>query len=356
MKVHFVLPTDGTVPVGGYKVVYEYANGLVQRGHDVTVTHAFYLQPGQVKLLWRPRHWMTFLKRWALRRYTPESWFTLDPAVKLRFVPWLHRWFMPASDAVVATSWETAEWVAGYAPRHGRRFYLIQHFEDWSGDRDQVLRTWHLPLHKIVISRWLEALVAQHGEPSSYITNGLDFKAFGMDVAPQDRDPHTVAMLYHQSAWKGSRYGLEALMQVRAQCPMLKVTLFGVGPAPADLPAWISYHQLPSQRLLREIYNQAAIFLAPSLTEGWGLPPAEAMICGAAVVLTDVDGHREFAQADVNALMCPPANADALAQGVLALMSDPSLRLRLAQAASASIQSFTWSRACQAMERTLATN
>lgn len=356
MNVHFVLPTDGTVPVGGYKVVYEYANGLVRLGHDVTVTHTFYLQPSQVQLLWRPRHWMTFFKRWALSRYTPQAWFKLDPAVKLRFVPWLHQWFMPTSDAIVATSWETAEWVARYPARYGRSFYLIQHFEDWSGDREQVLRTWRLPLHKIVISRWLEALVAQHGEPSSYITNGLDFNAFGVDVDPQDRDPCAVAMLYHQSAWKGSRYGLEALMKAHAQCPSLTATLFGVCPPPDDLPPWVSYHQLPSQRLLREIYNRAAIFLAPSLTEGWGLPPAEAMICGAAVVLTDVDGHREFAQSDVNALMCPPADAEAMAQGILALMRDSSLRLRLAQAARASIQSFTWPRACQAMARTLATN
>jgi glycosyltransferase involved in cell wall biosynthesis len=262
---------------------------------------------------------------------------------------------MPTADAVVATSWETAEWVAGYSTRHGRQYYLIQHFEDWSGDRDQVLRTWHLPLRKIVISRWLQNLVARHGESSYYITNGLDFKAFGVDISPQNRDPYSVAMLYHQSVWKGSHYGLEALKQVRAQCPSLKATLFGVCPPPADLPSWINYHQLPAQSLLREIYNQSAIFLAPSLTEGWGLPPAEAMICGAAVVLTDVDGHREFARSDVNALMCPPANAVALAHGILTLITTPSLRLRLAQAASVSIQSFTWSRACQAMERTLTT-
>lgn len=356
MNIHFVLPTDGTVPVGGYKVVYEYANGLVRLGHRVTVTHAFYLQKSQVRLLRHPRHCMTFLKRWALRRYTPSTWFKLDPAVKLRFVPWLHRWFMPASDTVVATSWETAEWVATYTPRHGRRYYLIQHFEDWSGDRDQVMRTWSLPLRKIVISRWLETMLAQHGESSNYITNGLDFKAFGVDIPPKDRNPYSVAMLYHQSAWKGSHYGLEALTHVQAQCPSLQATLFGVCPPPADLPTWINYHQLPSQDLLRKIYNQAAIFLAPSLTEGWGLPPAEAMICGAAVVLTDVDGHREFAQSDVNAQMCPPADAAALAQRVLALMFDTSLRLRLAQAARESIQSFTWTRACQLMENTLATD
>ena len=47
--------------------------------------------------------------------------------------------------------------MATHEPSHGRRFYLIQHFEDWSGDRDQVLRTWRLPMHKIVISRWLQA-------------------------------------------------------------------------------------------------------------------------------------------------------------------------------------------------------
>ena len=49
-----------------------------------------------------------------------------------------------------------------------------------------------------------------------------------MDVPPQDRASHSVAMLYHQAAWKGSRYGLDALKQVHAQCPALRVTLFGV--------------------------------------------------------------------------------------------------------------------------------
>ena len=79
---------------------------------------------------------------------------------------------------------------------------------------------------------------------------------------PGSRLPHSVAMLYHQAAWKGSRYGLDALKQVHAQCPA-RVTLFGVCAPPVDLPPWVTYHQLPSQSLLREIYNQAAIFWRP---------------------------------------------------------------------------------------------
>ena len=52
------MPTDGTVPVGEYKVVYEYANGFQARGHEVTITHPFCLQPSQV------RNTLTHLRPW----------------------------------------------------------------------------------------------------------------------------------------------------------------------------------------------------------------------------------------------------------------------------------------------------
>ena len=39
VRVTFVLPGAGSVPVGGFKVVYEYANRLSERGHTVTVVH-----------------------------------------------------------------------------------------------------------------------------------------------------------------------------------------------------------------------------------------------------------------------------------------------------------------------------
>ena len=354
MRVHFVLPTEGSVPVGGYKVVYEYANGLVEMGHDVIVTHPLVLLPSDARIFLRPRTWLTYIKRWFLRTYTPAKWFKVDPRVKLRLVPWLSARFMPAADAVVATAWETADWVTTYQPQHGAKFYLIQHFEQWSGDRDQVLKTWKLPMHKIVISKWLGAMLDDLGELYSYITNGLDFKAFGMDVLPERRHPHSVAMLYHHAEWKGSRYGLEAIKLLKAKFPDLSANLFGVPSAPTDLPSWITYHQLPAQPQLRALYNQAADFVGPSLTEGWGLPPAEAMMCGAAVVLTDVDGHREFARDHVNALMCQPADASALADAVAQLFTDQDLRLRLAYEGERSIQVFTWARAVEALDRTLA--
>jgi glycogen synthase len=39
MRITFVLPSAARVPAGGYKVIYEYANHLSDRGHSVTVIH-----------------------------------------------------------------------------------------------------------------------------------------------------------------------------------------------------------------------------------------------------------------------------------------------------------------------------
>ena len=94
------------------------------------------------------------------------------------------------------------------------------------------MSTWKLPLRKIVISRWLEDVAIRLGESSDYIPNGLDFKTFGMDVRPEDRDANTIAMLYHHSDWKGSADGLKAIYEAKAKIPQLRVRLFGLPDRP----------------------------------------------------------------------------------------------------------------------------
>ena len=168
------------------------------------------------------------------------------------------------------------------------------------------------------------------GESCHYIPNGLDFTKFGCDVDPEARNPMRIAMLFSRSlAWKGSFDGLAALALLKQKIPALEAEFFGIDERPVDLPAWITYHHSPAQAELRRIYNRASIFLAPSLSEGWGLPPCEAMMCGAAVVATDIGGHREFCIDGENALLVPAQNPSAMADAVVKLLDDPELRLRL---------------------------
>ena len=350
MNITFILPFDGRRPVGGVKVVYEYANHLVERGHGVTVVHpaGLYLEVGQQD------RWYRNIGKYVLfaltKKYLPNHWFNLDPRVGVRWVPSLSERHVPIADVVVATAWETAEWVAKYPRNRGRAFYLIQHFEDWFGDRERLIRTWKLPLNKIVISRWLVEIADSLGELACYIPNGLDFQRFGVDVPPDHRNPSQVLMLHHALDWKGTREGLAALALVQARVPELGVSLFGVeDPLPGELPAWASFEKQPSKERLRALYNEAAIFVSPSWAEGWALPPAEAMQCGCATVLTDIGGH-EYAIHGKTSLLSAPKDIDQMAQNIETLIKDRDQRLRLAHAGIAEMQQYTWERATAALE------
>ncbi len=352
LRITFLLPGACPVPVGGTKIVYEYANRLASRGHTVAIVHAAskYVDATLGRKLY---HTAGYLYRRVTLRYRPTSWISIQSNVKLIWAPSLAEKYVPDGDIVIATAWQTAEWAARYVGSKGKGFYLVQHLETWEGMEERVYATWKLPLHKIVIARWLQQIASDLGQEATYIPNGLDLDVFRVVNPIAERSATNVAMLYHHYAWKGSKDGIRALSIVRESVPDLRVTLFGVPQRPSDLPDWFKYRHCASQSLLREIYNHAGIFVAPSLTEGWGLPACEAMMCGAALVATDVGGHREFAIHGETALLSPPGDEIRLSQNILRLMRDPTLRLQIAQRGNEFVQQFTWKRAVDALESLL---
>lgn len=347
MRVTFLLPGSGHLPVGGFKVVYEYANHLVARGHEVSVVHAAQFDreaPPLTQLKARVR----FAQRRLGGSYRPH-WFPLRPEVALLWRPSPAAAHLPDADIVVATAWQTAEWVADLPARCGRKFYLIQHYETWSGPPARVDATFGLGFHHLAIARWLQELVRAQGADADYLPNGLDVAAFGVDVPPETR-PLRAMMLYHDAPWKGSADGLRALEVVKALVPELQATLFGTPAAPARLPPWLRYERQPSAARLRGLYNESAVFLATSWTEGWGLPGCEALLCGCALAATDVGGHREFARNGETALLSPPRDPAALAHNLATLLRNRALRLQLAAQGHAFVQRFTWERATDRLE------
>ena len=351
IHITFVLPGQGRNPVGGFKVVYEYANHLVARGHSINIVHPAILYT-DTPIYQIPKKWVRFVQRKLDKSYLPTRWFKMDNRVNMLWVSSLMENNIPDADVVMATAWQTAEWVSNYSKKKGRKFYLIQDFEDWSGLQDRLVKTWKLPLNKIVISKWLRDIAERFGETATYIPNGLDFSAFGIDTRIESRDCYSVMMLYHHLERKGITDGLKALDIVHQYYPMLKVTLFGV-PDGELLPKWISYIKSPSQEMLREAYNNAAIFLAPSRAEGWGLTASEAMMCGAAVVGTNIGGHQEFMEDGVTALLAQAHNPQVLAKQVMALIADTNKRIDIAKNGNRFIQRFTWDKAVDALEAAL---
>lgn len=351
MRVGFVLPGFFTEPIGGYRVVYEYADQLAARGHAVTIVFPRHLVPGRATSLLEP-----FKKRlWGVKtrlRHRPlVPWHRLHPDVRLALVPDVSDDSIRDGDVVVATGWATARPVADLSPKKGSKFYLIQHHETWDGPEEEVNATWLLPLRKIVISKWLQELGERLGATDlRHIPNGIDFEHFRVITPPETR-PMSVLTLYHHQSFKGLPDALSVLSRYHERFPDVPVRMFGAYPPGPEVPDWIEYCLNPDQEtLVRRIYNGSAVYLGASLAEGWALPPAEAMACGCAFVGTDIGGFRDYATDGDTALLSPPGDREGLLRNLIAITRDDALRGRIQRRGTENIRRFTWQAAGDAME------
>lgn len=333
------------------KVVYEYANRLQARGHEIEIVHPQRWLRSQPRQMVRRSYWTT--RREARAFDGRPEWFDLSADVAVRAIPQLDPSYLPAADATFATGWQTALPVSRAMPASGHRFQLIQHFETWAGRRRLVERSWRLPLHKVVISRWLlqEAVRLGVQRDATYIPNGMDLDAFSVDAPPEERDPARLAMLAHTAKWKGTADGLAALHRAKERVPELTAALFSTTYVPKRLPSWIEFRGRLTSAELRVLYNESAIFLHPSHEEGWPLPPAESMACGCALVAADNPGVLEYASDGETAVVAPRRQPAALAEAIVRLAEDRQLRLRIAHAGAEAIGRFTWDNATDRLER-----
>ena len=91
---------------------------------------------------------------------------------------------------------------------------------------------------------------------------------------------------------------------------------------------------------LAAFYRLARVFVFPSLYEGFGLPPLEAMACGAPVVTSNVSSLPEVAGGA--ALLVDPYDEEAIAAGIVRAVTDESLRADLIARGRERARSFSW--------------
>ncbi|MDG0979367.1 MAG: glycosyltransferase family 4 protein [Halieaceae bacterium] len=140
------------------------------------------------------------------------------------------------------------------------------------------------------------------------------------------------------TALKGVVYAVQAFAMLREQFPDLRLRLIGKlkpeGEAQKlinrlDLASAIDNHSRVSQEDLVAFYNEASVFVSPSLYEGFGLPAAEAMASGTAVVVTKGGALPEVVGQD--GIVVPAGDSQALAVAVADLLQDPGHRAALEQ-------------------------
>jgi alpha-1,3-rhamnosyl/mannosyltransferase len=91
---------------------------------------------------------------------------------------------------------------------------------------------------------------------------------------------------------------------------------------------------------LRDLYSSCLVFVYPSLYEGFGLPPIEAMACGAAVVVSDIPALVESTGLAARAV--DPRDADDIAQTISEVLNNDDQRAALSVAGRKRASELSW--------------
>src|SRR5437660_4076627 len=157
MRITFVLPCFDLT--GGNRVVSIYAEALRRRGHEVLA-----VAPAPRRATWREIV-RSLLKGNGLPAQPASGPSHFDglgvPHIKLSHPGPVTDTDLPEADVVVATWWETAEWVARLSPSRGAKVHFMQDYEVWGGPRERVDATCRLPLTRIVIAGWVRDLLRE---------------------------------------------------------------------------------------------------------------------------------------------------------------------------------------------------
>jgi len=110
------------------------------------------------------------------------------------------------------------------------------------------------------------------------------------------------------------------------------------------------------QEALMAVLDSHGIFLFPSLFEGYGKAPFEAMARGLCVVASNVGGMRDLIRDGGNGFLCEPGDAQGFANAIRRLCEDMALAQDLSREARETARCLTWencARRCEAFYREL---
>lgn len=339
MKVNFIVPEISRT--GGMNIIFQYANRLVERGHDVVLytpvipfnlhknrLRKYYLKY-QVKTLFK---WLSAGKNKLPRNIYPYKF-------KIKFVPVMLNIFVRDADASVATSWPTSYPVYHFSKSKGRKYYLIQDYEIWNSNEKLVDKSYTLPLKRIVCCRHMQNLLMEKfGSDSELIFIGLDRNRFH-NKWKKYNNPRVILFNDHSLAQKNVEGSIYTCEKLHKEFPELKFKAFGVKMY-HKMPDFIEFTENPNDEEITRLYSGADIFIFASKYEGFGSPPSEAMACECAIAANAISAIPEYSSHMVNAIHADPNDKDGLYKGVKYLLENDGEIERISKAAYTHIREY----------------
>ncbi|MFC2013376.1 glycosyltransferase family 4 protein [Chloroflexota bacterium] len=222
-----------------------------------------------------------------------------------------------------------------------------------------LLKRWFHRLDgKIAVSKPAMEYVRKYF-PGDYniIPNGIDLEHFSPTVSPIDEfcdDKMNILFVGRLEKRKGLNYLLKAYKRVKQEIPESRLIVVGPGKKlrrkcekevvksglkDVVFVGYTSYDDLP------RYYKTADIFCAPATGwESFGIVLLEAMAVGKPVVASSIDGYANVVTHGDEGLLVPPRDEEKLAQTLISLMGDQSLRQQMGAKGIIKAQEYGWER------------
>lgn len=330
-----------TLCIGGaQRMLAEIINGLVRRGHDVTI-----IMPPQGVIEY-PIH---------ARVIRTKKDYTIQESD------------YPNSDIVVSNFHLVVPSAqAASSNKKGIHVRLSLCYEPtFLPDNDVTFPTYHLTPHLVVLSKWQQELIyLNHGIKGHIVPVGISTSFSNLKI----RNPHSplnISAIIRKPeggfSWHREQdYLLKHLKRVKKLYPNVRINLFTPPNEFASSPILQSIkaqglfrHLTPADdRELNYHYNETDIFVSSSTYDSASLPGLEAMKCGAALVTTYAGGNMDYCQHEKNALVSYRYQ-HRLSEDIIRLINHPQIRQNLAAEGEKEAAKWTWERSVSLFENAM---
>ena len=192
------------------------------------------------------------------------------------------------------------------------------------------------------------------------IPNGVDLELFSPDVSPISEfcdGKLNILFVGRLEKQKGVNYLIKAYRRVRQEVPNSRLIIVGPGTRlrgkyekevlRSGLKDVIFVGGKPQSELPR-YYKTADVFCAPATgLESFGIVLLEAMAMSKPIVATNIEGYNSVLTHGVEGLLVPPRDEEMLAQVLVSLLTDESLRWEMGARARLKAMEYSWEHVAQ---------
>lgn len=267
------------------------------------------------------------------------------------------------------TPW-TADWSAFYAKLKGKPL-VLNYYNDIvaSGAASNIASLYNKTFLKFLLKQADRIIIIQEDylKTSPYLSKyadkvrvvpvGVDVDRFKpLDVETEKNSIFFLSLLDEYHLYKGLDYLLESIKIVKEEIKDIKLIVGGKGTLlehyksraeSLGIQDNVQFHGFIPEEEIVAYYNRCQIFALPSISsaqEGFGIVALEALACEKPVITTEIVGvSDEIAKEGLGAIV-PPKDANALAEGIIKLLSSPDLQEMGERGRAVVEDKFTWKR------------